>query len=120
MAESGDIRVKRVYLAPEDDDGQRILVDRLWPRGLTKEKAGVDLWLKDVAPSTDLRQSFHHGEIDWSEFRRRYEAELVRNPALVELRRLVAAGPVTLLYSVHDEAQNHALILADHLRPRAG
>lgn len=108
-------RIKRVYLPPEPSDGRRILVDRLWPRGLTKEKAAVDLWLKDVAPSDALRKWFHHEAANWDEFRRRYEAELAANPAVGQLREAVAAGPATLLYGARDETQNQAAVLADYL-----
>jgi len=109
------IRIKRVYLPPEPDDGQRVLVDRLWPRGLTKEKAAVDVWLKDIAPSTELRQWFHHEAAHWEEFEARYLSELAGNPAVAQLRALVEAGPVTLLYGAHDETQNQAVVLMRYL-----
>ncbi|OHT18815.1 DUF488 domain-containing protein [Edaphosphingomonas haloaromaticamans] len=83
-----DIRIKRAYLAPADDDGRRILVDRLWPRGLARAKAAIDLWLKDVAPSTELRHWFGHDPARWAEFRKRYAAELAGNPAVAELREI--------------------------------
>jgi uncharacterized protein YeaO (DUF488 family) len=119
MARTADgrpiLRTKRVYLPPEASDGQRILVDRLWPRGLGKDKAAVDLWLKDVAPSDALRKWFHHEVANWDEFRRRYEAELEHNPAVAQLRAAVAARPSTLLYGAKDEAHNQAVVLADWL-----
>ncbi len=105
------VQVKRVYDEPVADDGYRVLVDRLWPRGLTKVRARVDRWLKEVAPSTDLRQWFHRtGEFD--EFAARYRAELAGNPAVADLRSIIAEHPtVTLLYGLHDTAHNHAEIL---------
>ena len=79
------IRIKRVYLQPEKEDGMRILVDRLWPRGLTKEKAHVDLWLKEIAPTNDLRKWFAHDPAKWAEFKTRYQAELKHNPEQMAL-----------------------------------
>lgn len=114
-----DIRIKRVYEAPSGDDGFRVLVDRVWPRGMTKEKAAVDLWLKDVAPSTDLRKWFGHDPARWNEFRARYRAELEAQPALVEqLRARARNGPLTLVYSAHDEAHNQAVVLQEALAHR--
>lgn len=108
----GSIKIKRVYDTRSDDDGFRVLVDRVWPRGLTKEKAAVDLWLKEVAPSTDLRKWFGHDPERWDEFRARYRAELVAQPMLVgQLREQAAKGPLTLVYSAHDEAHNQAVAL---------
>lgn len=115
-AKSPEIRAKRVYLPPEDSDGRRILVDRLWPRGLSRQKAQVDVWLKEVAPSTELRKWFHHESPRWDEFQRRYEAELDHNPAVAELRNLVSEGPATLLYGARSETENQALVLIDYLR----
>ena len=117
-AKPPEIKTKRVYLPPDDSDGRRILVDRLWPRGLTKEKAAVDVWLKDVAPSTELRQWFHHEEPRWDEFQRRYEAELRQNPAVGELRKLLAEGPATLLYGAKSETENQAVVLIAFLRSK--
>lgn len=106
------IKLKRVYEAPAKEDGTRILVDRLWPRGLTKEKAKVDLWLKDIAPSTELRKWFAHDPAKWSEFQTRYKAELKHNPEPVALLKKEAAkGPVTLLYGAKDEQHNEAIVL---------
>ena len=108
--------MRRVYDEPSDDDGLRVLVDRLWPRGLTKERAAVDVWLKDVAPSTGLRQWFHHEEPLFDEFARRYRAELADNPALDRLREVVATHDVvTLLYGAKDADHNQATVLRDLL-----
>lgn len=112
------LRLKRVYEPPADGDGLRVLVDRLWPRGLTKEAAGIDLWLKDIAPSDGLRRWIHADMTQWAEFRRRYLEELASNPEAVEhLRRLAAKGKVTLLYGVKDPEQNHARILVEYMKP---
>lgn len=110
------LKTKRVYEPKADGDGMRVLVDRLWPRGLTKAEAAVDLWLKDIAPTTELRRWFHADEGTWEEFRERYLAELDSNPPAVDLlRQRIAEGPVTLLYSVKDEARNHAEILKGYI-----
>ena len=107
-----DIRIKRAYEEPDREDGTRILVDRLWPRGLTKEKAKVDLWLKDVAPSTELRKWFAHDPDKWEEFRSRYLQELKRNKEQLSLLRQEAAkGTVTLVYGAKDQQHNEAVIL---------
>ena len=105
-------KIKRVYEAPAKDDGTRILVDRLWPRGLTKEKAHVDLWLKEIAPSTELRKWFAHDPAKWTEFQTRYKAELKNNPeTLALLKKEIAKGPATLLYGARDEQHNEAQVL---------
>jgi uncharacterized protein YeaO (DUF488 family) len=107
-----DVRIKRAYEEPERGDGERILVDRLWPRGLTKEKAKVDLWLKDVAPSTELRKWFAHDPARWAEFRSRYQEELKSNEGQLSLLRQEAAkGTVTLIYGAKDQVHNEAVIL---------
>ena len=109
------VRTRRVYDEPADD-GFRVLVDRLWPRGLTKDRARVDLWLKDVAPTTELRRAFHHDGLAFDEFARRYRAELADNPAMGTLRELVAEhDTVTLVYGAHDPDHNQATILRDLL-----
>ncbi|MGB3027168.1 DUF488 domain-containing protein [Paradevosia shaoguanensis] len=113
-----EISIKRVYEPASPSDGTRILVDRLWPRGLSKEKAHYDLWLKDVAPSTELREWFGHQPDRWPEFQKRYSAELSHNPAMAELRDLATKGHVTLLYGAHDEEHNQAVVLADVLKSR--
>ena len=107
--------IKRAYEAPSPDDGYRVLVDRLWPRGLSKEHARLDEWNKDVAPSTDLRKWFGHDPAKFDEFRLRYLAELHGNPAVEAMRDKGAAGKVTLLYSAHDEQHNQAVDLLDAL-----
>lgn len=110
------IRVRRVHDDPSPDDGLRVLVDRLWPRGMTKERAAVDVWLKEVAPSTELRRAFHGGDLDFAAFRDRYAAELDTNPALDRLLELVDEHEVvTLLFAAKDEEHNHALLLRDRL-----
>ena len=108
------IQLKRAYDPSSKSDGTRILIDRLWPRGLKKAKARIDLWLKEIAPSTELRKWFHHeGEgADWKEFRRRYRAELKSHQDEIELlRSKTREGPVTLIYSARNREQNHAVIL---------
>ncbi len=115
-----DIRVKRVYDPPDAQDGARVLVDRLWPRGARKDEAKLTLWLKDIAPSDELRRWFGHDPARFSEFSRRYRAELAANKdAVSRIEDLVKAGPVTLLYAAHDEEHNNARVLADHLKARA-
>ena len=113
------IRSKRVYDEPAAEDGKRILVDRLWPRGLAKEKLACDLWLKEIAPSPDLRRWFGHVPERWEEFRRRYRAELDRRPELVaQLLEQARKTPVTLLYAARDEVHNQAVVLRDFLETR--
>ncbi|HVU85068.1 MAG TPA: DUF488 domain-containing protein [Puia sp.] len=114
-----ELRIKRVYETPEKEDGQRILVDRLWPRGLTKEKAKIDLWLKDIAPSTELRKWFGHDPEKWKEFRKRYGAELKKNAESVSLLKdQMKKGPVTLVYGAKDEEHNDAFFLKEYLSGR--
>ncbi|CAP54435.1 DUF488 domain-containing protein [Gluconacetobacter diazotrophicus] len=111
------IRVRRIYDPPEPAEGARVLVDRLWPRGMSKARAALTLWLKDIAPSTELRLWFGHDPERWTEFQRRYRAELKANPAAVEqVERLGRQGPVTLVYAAHDPDHNEAVVLADYLR----
>lgn len=110
------VAIKRVYEPAADDDGRRILVDRLWPRGLSKEKAAVDLWLKEVAPSDELRKWFGHDPKKWGEFQRRYRAELDSNEEAVQtLKQAIGKGPATLVYGAHDEQHNQAVALRDWL-----
>jgi uncharacterized protein YeaO (DUF488 family) len=112
------LRLKRIYEPHADDDGLRVLVDRLWPRGLKKEAAGVDLWAKDVAPSTELRRWFHAepGADRWAEFRRRYQAELSANVDDVDaLLARIGKGTATLLYAAADTEHNHAIVLKEIL-----
>lgn len=114
------LAIKRVYDKPAKSDGLRILVDRLWPRGISKRKAALDEWVKDVAPSAALRKWFGHDPERWTEFRRRYRAELKGNKAAVqELRKHLKSRRVTLLYGAHDAEHNNARVLAEYLRGRA-
>lgn len=109
------IKIKRIYLPADPDDGCRILTDRLWPRGIAKEKAGLDEWRRDTAPSSALRKSFHHQAERFGEFREAYRAELDANPAASELVHFcemkLQAGNVTFLYAAEDEACNNAAVL---------
>lgn len=108
------ITIKRVYEGPAKEDGIRILVDRLWPRGLTKEKAAVDIWLKEIAPSTELRKWFGHQPAKWAEFKKRYHQELKsNNEQVLLLKQQLEKGPVTLVYGAKDEAHNEALVLKE-------
>lgn len=110
------IRLKRVYDVPTPDDGYRILIDRLWPRGLTREKANIDLWLKDVAPSNDLRKRFGHDPAKWHDFENAYWSELDKIPDVVKTIQTKAShGTVTLVYSAHDNTHNNAVALARYL-----
>jgi uncharacterized protein YeaO (DUF488 family) len=110
------IRLKRAYEQPSRSDGLRILVERLWPRGVTKEKAALDLWLKDVAPTPGLRKWFSHDPAKWKQFEQRYWKELNARPAAVALlRRKIKQGTVTLVYAAHDEEHNGALALKEFL-----
>lgn len=109
------IALKRAYESPAASDGTRVLVDRLWPRGLSKARASIDLWLKDVAPSTALRKWFGHDPGKWPEFRKRYRAELQGNPALSELASLAREGDITLVYAARDPLHNDAVVLREIL-----
>ena len=111
-----NIKLKRVYEKPDKDDGFRILVDRLWPRGLTKEKASVDLWLKEIAPSTELRKWFGHDPAKWKQFRARYESEIRHNrEVFTALKQKASEGTVTLIYGARDQEHNEALVLKQFL-----
>ena len=111
------IRIKRIYETPEKTDGFRVLVDRLWPRGVSKEKAALDLWLKDVAPSKELRVWFNHEPGKFSEFTHKYDEELESNPAAKQLLELAKKHPnLTLLYAARDPEVNHALVLQRFLK----
>ncbi len=112
------IALKRVYDEPAADDGKRVLVDRLWPRGLSKERARVDVWLKEVAPSSELRKWFGHEPEKFAEFRRRYETELdaeVGQTKLAELRDMAQREHITLVFAAHDTEHNNAVVLRDLL-----
>ena len=114
-----EIKIKRVYEKPGKDDGKRILVDRLWPRGLTKEKASIDLWMKEIAPSTELRKWFGHDPDKWKEFGKRYSEELRKNEEQVSLlKEQLKKGTVTLLYGARDQEHNQALILKELFSPQ--
>ncbi|HVW23339.1 MAG TPA: DUF488 domain-containing protein [Candidatus Saccharimonadales bacterium] len=106
--------IKRIYDEPAVGDGYRVLVDRLWPRGVSKERAALDLWCKDIAPSPELRTWFNHDPSLFEEFAARYQTELDGNPAVAELRALDQPH-ITLLYAAHDPKVNHALVLCDYL-----
>jgi uncharacterized protein YeaO (DUF488 family) len=110
------INIKRVYEPSAKQDGKRILVDRLWPRGLTKEKAAIDLWLKDIAPTTELRKWFAHEPAKWQEFQKRYRSELKENKEAVSMLKEEAKNKiVTLLYAAKDELHNDAVVLKEFL-----
>jgi uncharacterized protein YeaO (DUF488 family) len=110
------IRLKRVYDTPAQQDGYRILVERLWPRGLSKPRAQIDLWLKDISPSPELRAWYSHDPAKWEQFQERYVAELERNPAVGQMRQLLKEkGTVTFVYAARDEQRNSALVLKNFL-----
>lgn len=113
------VRMRRIYDPPQPDDGRRLLVDRLWPRGVSKERARLDAWVREVAPSTALRKWFGHDPARWEEFARRYREELAANPdGVQELIDAAGPGPVTLLYAARDEQHNEALVLQQLLQER--
>lgn len=114
-----NVMLKRAYESPAKTDGERILVDRLWPRGLLKAEAEIDLWLKDIAPSTELRQWFGHDPEKWSEFKKRYSAELKNNPALSELQARSRQRDITLVYAAKDQLHNQAVVLKQILERSA-
>ena len=110
------IKIKRAYAPAEETDGYRILVDRLWPRGISKEKAKIDLWMKSVAPSSDLRKWFGHVPERFPEFTKRYKAELAESGALDDLRKVLSEHPdATLLFAAHAEEHNNAVVLKELL-----
>lgn len=109
------LHIKRIYQPPKRGDGARVLVDRIWPRGVSKDEARLDLWLKDIAPSTELRKWFGHDPERFAEFRKRYRDELAgKDEAIAELAKLRPKN-LTLLYSAHDERHNQAVVLAEYL-----
>jgi uncharacterized protein YeaO (DUF488 family) len=111
------IQIKRIYQPPAASDGTRILVDRLWPRGVARDEAHIDAWMKDVAPSDALRRWYSHDTEKWPEFRARYIAELKYNPAVVELRDMAATSQtITLLFAAKDSLRNNATVLQEFLR----
>jgi uncharacterized protein YeaO (DUF488 family) len=110
------IAIKRAYEAPKPADGYRVLVDRLWPRGLTKEKLRVDVWMKDIAPSRELREWIHDDKTDWDKFEKRYFHELDGQPKLVqELKAIASKDMLTLVYAARDEVRNNAGALKKYL-----
>ncbi|MDG4892544.1 DUF488 family protein [Mesorhizobium sp. WSM4976] len=110
------VKLRRAYESPAAGDGKRVLVDRLWPRGVKKTEAAIDYWMKELAPSTELRKWFGHDPARWDEFRRRYAAEVHEHrDELDQLRNLMRNDAVTLVYSAHDEAHNDAVVLREIL-----
>lgn len=114
------VKIKRVYDAAAKDDGYRVLVDRLWPRGMKKEAAKIDLWMKDVAPSDQLRKSFHHDAMNWPIFEKKYQAELKsKKDSLAELEKIEKEhGTLTLLFGARDPEHNQAVIIAEALKKK--
>ena len=113
------VQIKRIYDAPEKSDGVRVLVDRLWPRGVSKKKASLDLWMKELAPSTELRKWFNHDTERWADFRQRYRRELNKHgKELAALKAQAAKRPVTLLFGARDILHNEAVVLRDALQPK--
>jgi uncharacterized protein YeaO (DUF488 family) len=113
------IYIKRIYVPPGKSDGTRILIDRLWPRGVKKETAKIDLWLKEIAPSHELRKWFNHDHEKWKEFKKRYYQELEANPeSLQQLTLLMEEGPVTFVFSSREETYNNAKALQEYLESR--
>ncbi len=112
------VKLKRIYQAYDENDGYRILVDRLWPRGILKEKAYLDMWLKDIAPSTELRKWFDHDLEKWESFQEKYRAELINNeePLLILKRLKIEHSVITLLYGAKDELHNEAIVLLELLK----
>ena len=118
--QASNVRIKRAYEHAAAEDGVRILIDRLWPRGVSKTQARLDRWVKDIAPSAELRTWFGHDPRRWNEFRRRYRAELEQQaPLLRELRRQAGDGPITLVFAARDEAHNDAVVLRSVILGRA-
>lgn len=110
------VKIKRAYEPPVSEDGTRVLIDRLWPRGVRKANAAIDEWMKTIAPSTQLRKWFGHAPERWPEFQRRYRSEIHRHPAeFKRLRELAQDGPITLVYAARDDAHNDAVVLRDLL-----
>jgi len=115
------IRIKRAYEPPSKSDGARILIDGLWPRGVTKEKAEIAEWMKEIAVSAALRKWFSHDPAKWPEFRKRYRAELARNPAAIaRLREKARKETLTIVYGAKDEEHNNAVVLKELLEARSG
>lgn len=118
---AGNVATKRVYQKPAAGDGKRVLVDGLWPRGVSKEEARLDEWLREIAPGAELRRWFGHDPGRWDEFQKRYRAQLAgQQDALDRLRRIARSGKLSLLYGARDERHNNALVLKDMLLGRPG
>jgi uncharacterized protein YeaO (DUF488 family) len=116
---AGNVKLKRVYEPHTTEDGARILVERLWPRGVKKVDAAIDQWAKDISPSTELRKWFRHDPARWQEFRRRYAEEVGQHPdQLSKLRAMAEQDPITLVFSAHDESRNNVVVLRDLLLGR--
>ncbi|OLL30351.1 hypothetical protein BTH42_17270 [Burkholderia sp. SRS-W-2-2016] len=119
MRSHHNVQIKRIYEPASPQDGARVLVDRVWPRGIRKERAGLTLWLKEIAPSTKLRQWFNHDPERWEQFQREYRRELDANDeAVSRLRALCEEGPVTLVYGARDEEHNQAVVLQQYVQKR--
>lgn len=113
------IRLKRAYEPPEQSDGIRLLVERLWPRGISKEKAKIDIWLKDAAPSTELRKWFDHDPSKWNDFKERYFEELEHSPeSIKQLKELMSQGTVTFVFASKEERYNNSAALKEYLESR--
>jgi len=111
-----DLHIKNIHAPPSADDGARVLIDRIWPRGVSKQTAALTLWLKEIAPTTTLRKWFNHEPARWEEFRHRYHRELDENPSAVDqLREIMKTGRVTLVYGAHDTVHNNAAALRDYM-----
>ncbi|HHX58488.1 MAG TPA: DUF488 domain-containing protein [Candidatus Moranbacteria bacterium] len=111
------IKIKRIYDKPSKNDGARILIDRLWPRGISKKEANLDYWIKEVAPSNELRKWFNHEPVKFKDFKKRYQKELSVNPALSELKKVLTESKTsTLLYAAKNSEINHAVVLKDFLK----
>jgi uncharacterized protein YeaO (DUF488 family) len=108
-------KIKRIYETPNQSDGLRVLVDRIWPRGISKEKAKIDIWMKEVAPSDKLRKWFNHDPNKWLEFKKRYFKELNQSAAIYQLTELAKNHPITLVYSAKDQKHNQAVALLEFL-----
>jgi uncharacterized protein YeaO (DUF488 family) len=114
-----DVRVKRIYDEPAEDDGYRVLIDHIWPRGVSRDRARLDDWVRELAPSDDLRRWFAHDPAKFSEFRARYRHELAGCGVLRDLANRTASGRVTILYAARDRAHNNAVVVAELLRDHA-
>jgi uncharacterized protein YeaO (DUF488 family) len=113
---TADVRVKRIYDQPADDDGYRVLIDHIWPRGVSRERARLDAWARELAPSDDLRRWFAHDPAKFAEFRARYRDELAGSDVLLDLSRRAESGPLTILYAARDREHNNAVVVAELIR----